>query len=227
MRKTYIIAKSLIITACVILFASCNSKDYFYEQDKAPNLMWTTTGDSVLLTGFVKVDQEASFNFNLSDPEQNGNGIFLIDKVGDFDFEFGDNEFFITTHNVDSCKGTIVATDIYGKETKIRFIITSFTNKKPVAKCKVSLVGNLDSREVLIDMSEAYDEDSNFGGHIVQYEYTITNSNGEVYKVVNELKKMGYIFDCDGLQKIEFRVCDDNGEWSEAGTTFIEINSNK
>lgn len=215
----------ILLSVIGAMFVSCGLDDYYYEEDEAPAFGWfgNAEGDSILLKGNVKLGQELVYNYRLKDNEAKEPIVFLTEQEGDYDYRFEGKQFIINIKSEGVCRGTLVASDMYDKRSKIMFDLTVFKNQLPVAKCTVTKAGNLNEREVIIDMSGSYDTDSEYGGYIEKYEYVITNSNGNVFTACNGLKKIGYIFESDGLQKIDCRVCDNNGEWSEVVTSYVEF----
>lgn len=218
--------RSLVLYVFVgLVFFSCGLDDYYYEKDIAPVFGWfgNENGDSLLLTDNVKIGQQLVYMYHLKDNEIESPTVYLEDKEGDYDFEITESQFFININKEGVCRGTLVASDMYNKCSRIKFDLTSFANMSPIAKCSVAKLNNLSEREVLIDLSDSYDQDAQYGGFIESYDYTITNSGGNVFHVTNGLSKMGYIFEDAGLQKIDFKVCDNNGSWSETGTVYVEF----
>ena len=212
--------------AFMVAASSCHREDYFYETDDAPLFMWTShTSDiaQAYLSDTIKIGHLQSYGFRCHDVHVKAPVLALADTTGVFDCEFADSVLQITVANVGTVKGIITATDIYGKSSELSFQLLAFYNTKPVAKGSAKLIKNLSDTEAEIDLSQSYDTDANKGGGIEQYEYKITSPSDIVYDVVTPLSKINYIFQEKGLATIEFRVCDNDGEWSEWETIYVRV----
>lgn len=212
-----------------MVVSSCHREDYFYEIDDAPLFMWTShTSDiaQAYLSDTVKIHHQQAYGFRCADVHIKEPVLAVADTIGDFEYMLstgGESAFLITVHDEGTVQGSITATDIYGKSSEVFFTIKAFYNVKPVAKGTATVVGNLSDCEVEIDLSQSFDGDERQGGGIEQYEYKITSPSDIVYNVVTPLSKINYIFKEKGLATIEFRVCDNDGEWSEWETIYVKV----
>lgn len=212
--------------AFMVAASSCHREDYFYEIDDAPLFEWTANVSDLhptVLTDSVKISHLQSYGFRCHDVHVKAPVLALADTTGVFDCEFADSVLKITVANIGTVNGTITATDIYGKSSELSFQLLAFYNTKPIAKGSAKLIKNLSDTEAEIDLSQSYDTDANKGGGIEQYEYKITSPSDIVYDVVTPLSKINYIFKEKGLATIEFRVCDNDGEWSEWETVYVKV----
>lgn len=213
-----------IMLAMVV--SSCHREDYFYENDDAPQFIWrghTSLNAPAYLADTIKIKHQQTYEFICSDVHVQEPVLAVSDTIGDFEYEFGNGMLKIEVQSVGTVQGTFTATDIYGKSSELFFTITAFFNVKPVAKGKVELVKNLNDCEIEIDLSQSFDGDAKQGGCIEKYEYKITSPSDIIYNVVTPLSKISYIFKENGIATIEFRVCDNDGEWSEWETAYIKV----
>lgn len=212
--------------ALTLVVSSCHREDYFYETDEAPLFIWndhTEKNAPAYLSDTIKILHQQIYEYRCSDVHVQKPVLAVADTVGNFLYEFGDGVLKIEVQNEGTVQGTFTATDIYGKSSELFFTIEAFFNTKPVAKGDVQLVKNLDDCEIEIDLSQSYDTDLEQGGGIEQYEYKITSPSDIVYNVVTPLSKISYIFKEKGVATIEFRVCDNDGEWSEWEKIYINV----
>lgn len=209
------------------LLFSCSHCDYYYDTDEAPVLSVSRNGRSfglgTILTDSVKVGYSVSYGFRCSDTHLVDPDVFLSDVDDICDFQVGEKEFSLVIKREGVARGVVVGRDIYGRESRIGFSVTAFANKPPLAKCEVTKVGYLGQYEICIDMSSSKDGDAEFGGELVMYEYTITSSDGNVYNIQTELSKISYIFAAGGLEKVQCRVCDSDGVWSDWISEYVEF----
>ena len=214
------------VAMLAMVVSSCHREDYFYENDNPPQFIWsghTIQNAPAYLADTIKIKHQQTYEFICSDVHVQEPVLAVSDTTGDFDYEFGDGMLKIEVQSVGTVQGTFIATDIYGKSSELFFTITAFFNVKPVAKGEVELVKNLDDCEIEIDLSQSFDGDEKQGGGIEKYEYKITSPSDIIYNVVTPLSKISYIFKEKGLATIEFRVCDNDGEWSEWETKYIKV----
>jgi hypothetical protein len=226
--KTHNIKNGLLLGAAVLTIAisSCESEDYFYENDEAPQFEWADHANefnSAVLTDSVKILHQQSYEFRCHDTHVQKPVLTLTDTTGNFEYEFSSNVLKIKAASIGTVKGKFTATDIYGKSSELFFQLTAFYNTKPVAKGNARLIKNLNDCEMEIDLSQSYDSDVKHGGDIKQYEYKISSPSKVVYSLVTPLSKISYILKEKGVTTIEFRVCDNDGEWSEWETIYINV----
>jgi hypothetical protein len=117
----------------------------------------------------------------------------------------------IGTHQVD-----IIVFDIFEKRNIANIILEVFDNLPPKAVYDVDV---LNDYKIVIDASESYDLDKNFGGKIEKYRYQI----GENYDVIHGLSLMNYQFTGAGNYVIKVSVQDNDGVWSEEESITIKI----
>jgi len=109
------------------------------------------------------------------------------------------------------------ATDRFGVETTGKFNLFVFENLLPVAKFKID--SGLNANEYIIDASESYDEDQNFNGYIVEYQFTIDD---QLIRLKNPM--MHHVFDAgSGEHTIILRVLDNFGELSAPVRTTVTV----
>lgn len=214
------------LVALVIVASSCHREDYFYETDNAPLLEWCSHAIQIApayLSDTIKIRHQKIYEFHCSDDHVQKPDLMVSDTTGHFEYEIGDGILKIEVESEETVQGKITATDIYGKSSELFFTIKAFFNEKPVAKGEACAVKALNDYEIEIDLSQSYDGDTKQGGAIVKYEYKITSPSEVVYNVVTPLSKISYIFKEKGVAKIEYRVCDNDGEWSDWETIYIQV----
>ncbi len=104
---------------------------------------------------------------------------------------------------------TFSAQDQLNRVSNAYFQVLVFKNLPPITSFTVSPVQVLDSLEYLIDASQSYDEDRDFGGGIVQYTYVIENDTIET-----SLNQIKHIFSMPGIFTIAVRTKDNEGAYS-------------
>ena len=209
-----------------ITVSSCHREDYFYEIDDAPLFVWnghTNLIAPAYLSDTIKIQHQQVYEYICTDVHVKAPDLAVTKTVGEFDYEFGDGVLKIEAYSEGIVEGKFTATDIYGKSSELFFTIKAFYNVKPVAKGEVRAIKNLNECEIEIDLSQSYDGDSKQGGGIVQYQYKIISPTGNEYNLVSPLNKISYIFKEKGLATIEFRVCDNDEEWSDWVTAYIKV----
>ncbi len=88
-----------------------------------------------------------------------------------------------------------------------------------MADVYVDKIGINDPYEYTIIATGSYDRDKNYGGKIVEYQYTIGT-----YSLKTTLDKINYIFPAPGNYWIYVSVKDNNDEWSSAKVIYAGIN---
>ena len=209
------------------LFSSCSHCDYYYDTDLAPVLSVSRDGrvfdGGTVLTDSVKVGSAVTYNFSCTDTHLYDPEVFFSSFESFCEYEVSDGKFVLNVLREGVVRGALTGRDIYGRESSVEFSVSAFANRPPVARCEVSKVGNLGDYEVKIDMGASKDGDAEFGGRLVMYEYTITSSDGNVYNVQTELSCISYIFKQSGLEKVQCRVCDSDGVWSDWVSEYVQL----
>lgn len=212
-----------------LLFGACGHDDFYYNEDEAPVLTVFKSSYSVsslsdnLLTDTVKVGAELRYRYACSDVETLEPEVSFDVVPASCSCSVNGNELVFICKQPGIWEGNIVCYDIYKKPSVLNFKISSFENQAPTPKLKLSKVSTLDQFDVLIDMRDSFDGDAVIGGKVSMYEYIVTSSDGNVFSVQTELPYMNYIFKGSGLQKVQGRVCDNDGVWSDWVTEYIEI----
>lgn len=209
------------------VFCSCDHRDYWFDNDLPPVISVSRDGRSFSCGGFltdsVKVGSPVHYRYSCTDTHIYEPEVFFDVSESSFEYEITDDELIFNVRRECVASGSIVGRDIYGKIVSVGFSVTAFNNRPPVARCAVTKVSNLGQYEVLIDMAESFDGDAEFGGKLVMYEYTVISSDGNVYNVQTELPAISYIFRTGGLEKVQCRVCDSDGVWSDWVSEYIDL----
>ncbi len=212
-----------------LLFGACGHDDFYYNEDEAPVLTVFKSSYSVsslsdnLLTDTVKVGAELRYRYACSDVETLEPEVSFGVVPSGCSCSVDGNELIFVFSQPGVWEGTIISRDIYQKPSVLNFKFSSFENQAPTPKLELSKISTLDQYEVLVDLRESFDGDAAIGGKIAMYEYTVTSSDGNVFNVQTELPYINYIFKGSGLQKVQGRVCDNDGVWSDWVTEYIEL----
>ena len=188
--------KHLIFTLLVVFVLSCDDKDEAFERlNLAPvveyfsksTMQWQIAKGEISDSTKVYTEKNSliySVKIRAKDKNNNFENIRIEETNPDGVFFLNDAEFQNTaTTQLDSftfsCgsvkKGIrrfkIIATDDFGKSNEINFNLVFVPNKIPVAKLKLIYLGLENKYDYSIDASESFDQDSKFGGKIIEYHY--------------------------------------------------------
>ena len=95
--------------------------------------------------------------------------------------------------------------DPYSKETTCKLSLNVFWNLKPVAVFEYSISSNILS----IDASESYDQDSEYGGSIVDYKFLLDGN-----EFILQTPYFNQNIDPEKIHIIKLQVRDNDAEWS-------------
>jgi hypothetical protein len=211
----------LLTLAIVLIVSACdNRKDPYLDLDSGPivQVMKITDGlASTEISDSVKLGQTYTFKYSLESFE---NISINVEKSRTAD-SIGMNSNYVNVKGANEGISvyTLKAMDSFGKESQAKVNLTIFLNLKPICSFTVKKVGQLSDYEIEIDASLSYDPDAKWGGHIVQWEYQVQTN----YDVKNALSSIHYICDGPGQKKINVRVKDDNGVWSDWKTQYYTL----
>lgn len=114
----------------------------------------------------------------------------------------------------------IIVADRFNEEANVEIKLVVFENLSPVSIYNSSVIGELSKYHYVIDASESFDRDEEYGGRIIVYEYTV---EGRLFRIGNDIKY--HIFPSAGAYPIRVRVQDNNGVWSSYNDQTITINN--
>ena len=111
------------------------------------------------------------------------------------------------------------ATDQLKNSSSSVLELLTFNNLLPVADLQVSPVKIIDPLEYLLDASQSYDPDHNFGGGIIQYIYQV---DGQIiYTSKDQIK---HIFSSPGIYTLTIQAKDNDGGYSSVLSKQVSIN---
>jgi hypothetical protein len=217
--ETGVLLLILIFTSC--FFNSCdNRKDPYTGLDNTP-VLTVQKLDSVktctYLTDSMKIGKPYVFKYNIisfenlplnivktqvTDSVVVSNNLVYVNRLTE-----GLSEYFLKT------------TDPFGKAANANVAITFFINLPPVCEFTVTQAGMSIPCEIDINASSSYDQDSRWGGEVINYEYII----GTDYDTKTVLNNIQYIFDGPGQKKITVLCQDNNGTWSSPNTIYFSV----
>jgi len=218
------------------LLHSCSDRyEYFEKINEPPSLfILKKNRATVELTDSLKTSIQAYYPIKLILTDSTSEIASLKYKInsGQGKMYYKDQEVInanLNTHNqnislkwVPASLGTheidFIATDRFKKEKKATIKLFCFDNLPPVPLLKIYPLQKESELEYLIDASESYDQDKNFGGHITSYRFKI---NKAIIDTSSPLVK--YIFPYPGSYLISLLVKDDQGNYAEIKETIVEV----
>lgn len=238
----------LFFLLATLVFSSCNEKDDISKNNKQPVVYVSTLdgsvynyyGDNSLSTGKNVADtiklmsgQYANFIIRIEDEYFPGLKKALLVRKDDifdavplfdqnlsyqihYDFSNSDTIIAIECKNIGNTSFSLNVTDSYGLTTSVFFDVYVLENVKPDAIFQAWNSRGLDPYEITVDASASLDHQEKWGGAIVLYEYYI---NGD-FLTSTEKSLVKYIVPEAGNYKIDVRVKDNEGAWSEYHTGY-------
>jgi len=113
----------------------------------------------------------------------------------------------------------IFARDHFNRYDTLSLQLAAFDNLVPVSRFSVSPRRVITEFEHNIDASASFDQDSDYGGFIKNYEFTI---NGQV--ITRETPILPFPFGQEQIVTISVRVQDNDNIWSERTEEIVSIN---
>lgn len=196
---------TILITSQLIV--SCKERDYYYEQDKRPQIELVNQP----ITDTMKINTTKVIEYEATDEDGDTPQVTVIEYGNNIGLQVEGKKIKLTSKQEGESQLIITARDIYGKEGQQNLTISIIKNTPPIAKIEVTQTSNLSNNEIKIDASQSYDTDARYGGHIIMYEYNISNS----YDIKTDRDHLNYIFKERGYKNIRVRVQDNDKEWSE------------
>lgn len=216
--------RNLITIISLVFCISCTTRsDYFADMNKQPvlTLINPTTQqeiETVTIYDTLKMGSKYSMMYMIDDEEElsliiennNANDSIIINESIVF--------MYPRSEGLSTYKYKVI--DTYKSEsTEYTVSLFTFINKEPSVNADISIIDGLSPYEIEIDLSQSFDNDAEFGGEIVEYEYKIQNN----YILNTHLPQIRYIFDTPGQKKIIVRAKDNDGVWSKELIEYIVI----
>lgn len=210
-----------LIYVFIIFLMGCNTQDDYFNSINDQPKLFVINPENVELVNEIKDSLKLKYekyqlNYQVKDDHEifmdydyvAGSGTVQINELSNLIQIFPDT---IGTHKI-----KIIAFDIFEKNNSVDIVLEVFDNLIPETVFSVDI---LNDYKIVIDASESYDKDQNFGGKIERYRYKI----GENYDVVHDLPIMNYQFTGAGNYKIQVSVQDNDGAWSKIKSETIKI----
>ncbi len=226
--------RNLYLILLVSTLYNCDSrKDSLEFFNDAP--LFITESDTItMLSDSVKLSL-GSYVFDVSGVDPNNNLSSLNIEVLQGDGNFRINNQLIESGSESSFNGSvdritydpnftgrhegiITLTDAFDLSVLFEYELVVFNNISPVAIVSIVKPSGSGPFERLIDASGSFDGDVNFGGRIVEYEYSFL---GILRNIDSDSQTV--IFPSSGNYQIVVRVLDNDGEWSEPVGTNVEV----
>jgi hypothetical protein len=212
----------LIFVVIVVSVYSCdNREDPYNDYNNAPEvkvMRLTDTEASISISDSVKLGMDYQLKYFLTD-EENLN--LTIEKSIESDVVSLNNGRVVITGQTEGTHIiTLITEDSFGKKGEANIELYCFHNLRPLCKGIITKTAVLSDNEVEVNLEGSFDQDSRWGGKIVQYEYKIQNN----YFVRNYLPSIKYIFEGKGQKKITVRVQDNDGDWSDPQILYFTLN---
>lgn len=212
----------ILIILAVVFFSCDNSKDPFSDVNKSPKITVKKASANKYETEFVdslKLNKQIyAFKYRIEDEEK----LQPIIKCGDAHHQINikDSVVYLKSEIVGECFVSLSVKDAFGEESKTKVKIITFDNLPPVANVIAKESNNILSPfERLLDFSGSHDKDEKFGGKIVEYEYRIDTQQ----YIKTKSKTIKHIFPQNGSYRIQLRVKDSDGVWSNKVTKRIIV----
>jgi hypothetical protein len=212
---------AIVLWSTSWLLCSCdNRKDPYLDLDQNPVLTVMRPSEStgsVLLIDSVKLGLTYTFKYSLESFEKL-NVTLTQSKITD---SIGLVDNIVNVKSLSEGVSTVGLSvlDPFGKGATAKVELTVFRNLSPICKMTVTKVAQLSPYEIQIDASASYDQDSKWGGKIVNYEYQVQND----YDKITPLSSIRYICDSPGQKMISVRVQDNDGAWSDQVITYFML----
>ena len=215
---------------------SCSDRyEYFEKVNQPPSLYFVKNNDlTPELTDSIKISRHPYYPIKIQVTDSTS-------EIASLKFEVarGNGEMFyknnvlksnnLNTHNssislkwVPADSGVhelaFIATDRFKKSKKATLRLFCFNNLPPVARLNVIPLQKESRFEYLLDASESYDQDQNWGGYIISYRFQI---NGVTISTTEPSVK--YIFPSPGTYSVYLSVKDEQGELSDVKVFKIEV----
>lgn len=217
----------------IFIGISCDSrKDSLEAFNEAP--LFTDGDETVMsLTDSLKLSQGVYIlSVDALDPNNNlmsvtfdqilGSGQFVINgnniETGITEFNEVINQLGYDPINDGKHEAVITLTDQFGLSASLDFDLVAFDNLPPVAIVVIENPSGVGPFERLINASDSFDNDSRFGGRIVEYEYSFL---GIIHNTDDDRQTV--IFPLSGNYQIIVRVLDNDGVWSSPVAMSIPI----
>ncbi len=205
---------AFIILIALGLYACDSREDYFEALNGAPQIkiyFGSVEQDSSFIGDSIKMGFPKNYGVTLSDEEEVEMKIDVPEGIS----IVGDETKTINAFTLGVKSIRFFAYDGFGRKGERTLTLTSFDNLNPVPNFTVNVLAN---REIEVVASGSYDRDSKFGGLIVSYEYTF---NGNIQ--TSSLSVVRYRFGTAGQKRIELRVKDNSGQWSNKIEVYVTI----
>lgn len=202
----------LFYAAILLVFHSCNdTKDVFSEMNTSPFISVKVNSDSIktnyTYVTYLHIEDDQNKNLlKVNHDFIKGNGVISIE----------DSVLSLTASVDGNIKAVISVTDIYNKSSSIDLNFTSFNNLSPVSLASVNTIG----KTIVIDASNSYDSDYQYGGLITDYEFEIVG----IIKISKNTPVFSQPISIPGTYIIHVRVKDNNDQWSNVFNDIIAVN---
>jgi hypothetical protein len=203
----------LLVICCLIL--SCDdSLDLYKSENAKPVLKLRKSGESTgyfssISDSFRQSSEGYQFYYQLADELPISTfkiNYSFLPGAGELTF---DNDSLVTFYPESEGLNVVSITmeDIYGETASANASIFVFDNLLPIAVLSISKQGNT----YILDASQSYDTDRNFGGGIIGYEFRI-NGNPPIEYTSSILELTDVTFEYP--VSVELRVEDNSNAWS-------------
>jgi hypothetical protein len=234
----------LILLSLCIFFSSCDTTKGFLEDlNDAPQINFMTNAQAVVLNDSIKVglkSLKSYYTIDLKVTDRNKNikevvynqligigklkqdGIDIISNNISFKPDVSALQFDYYPENYGLHEIGLTVRDNFGLSNDVTVKVTSFKNLKPVAKFRWSKVGSRDPLEYKIIAEESFDKDEKYGGKILDYEFKV---QGVIIPILPSTQEhITVIFPEVNTYRVELRVRDNDGEWSELYWEDVKVN---
>jgi len=196
------------ILLLVFLHFSCEQpKDYFDRNNNDPKVsLKTSTGYSPELSDLHKLSSRTNYECIFKYIDDQSFESLEVDFIsGNGSWKSEDSSFFYLPDTTGQHNLVLRFLDPYSKETTCKLALNVFWNLKPVAVFEYSISNNILS----IDASESYDQDSEYGGKIIDYKFVL---DGNEFFLSSP--QFNQNIDPEKIHIIKLQVRDNDGEWS-------------
>jgi len=232
MKKSF--KRVAIVLLSAVTIVACNKRDdYFASINSEIEVLlsgqdneWHLSNEySAVLSDSVKVGKNYIISTQITSTKSIKSVIISKPSIGQISYKGVEisysesidinlvDQLVYKSNSIGTVKITIKATDVYDREIEAELHLTVFDNLPPIARLKIIHVDNLDQYEYQFDASESFDQDSEFGGGIVQYLFTIDS-----LEIMYPDSKMNHIFSQSGNYDISVKCWDNKGAVSNTFT---------